>query len=183
MDHAPDRLAMVLNTEWPEAQDPEDPKDLEAVQRHLAFNLDWFASPLYNGQYPSLLQERLGERLPSFTKEEQELLRGSNDFFALNCYSARYVCDDSFWRRLANTASTFKTLPYISNVFLAELSAALASPETAEAPKVPENSWTSDAAYEFHGFSGCFEARGPHFQRVSRRFCQISSSFPAGVVS
>ncbi|KAM7476673.1 hypothetical protein LguiB_023916 [Lonicera macranthoides] len=35
--------------------------------------------------------ERLGERLPDFTDEQSEMLKGSADFIGLNYYTAKYV--------------------------------------------------------------------------------------------
>ncbi|CAE7742661.1 BGLU28, partial [Symbiodinium pilosum] len=118
---------MVLNTEWPEAQEPGNPADAAAVERFLAFNIDWFAEPLYAGDYPELMRMRVGERLPKFTAEEKEALKGSNDFFALNCYSARYICEDTPWRKFRNFQATLKILPYISDVPVARFKAAIAS--------------------------------------------------------
>ncbi|CAK8991259.1 unnamed protein product [Durusdinium trenchii] len=156
------RLAMVLNTEWPEAQEPENPEDQAAVERHKVFNLDWFARPLYDGDYPPLMRSRVGERLPRFTEAEQKSLKGSNDFFALNCYSARYICEDTAWRKWQNTAATLRILPYIADVPLQKLKAALASNKTdegstgeevpvggpAQARGLPATSWITDAGYE-----------------------------------
>ncbi|CAK8991791.1 unnamed protein product [Durusdinium trenchii] len=155
-------LAMVLNTEWPEAQEPENPEDQAAVERHKVFNLDWFARPLYDGDYPPLMRSRVGERLPRFTEAEQKSLKGSNDFFALNCYSARYICEDTAWRKWQNTAATLRILPYIADVPLQKLKAALASNKTdegstgeevpvggpAQARGLPATSWITDAGYE-----------------------------------
>lgn len=39
----------------------------------------WFADPVYLGKYPDSMRERLGARLPEFTEEELELLKGSSD--------------------------------------------------------------------------------------------------------
>ena len=162
------RLAMVLNTEWPEAQEPKNPQDIAAVERFLAFNIGWFADPLYTGDYPELMKSRVGERLPKFSDAEKEALRGSNDFFALNCYSARYICEDTPWRKLQNFQATLKILPYISDVPVARFKAAIAEkqamsseesvPSAASPPgllggpaspppdkPVPSNSWLTDA--------------------------------------
>ncbi|CAE8724562.1 unnamed protein product, partial [Polarella glacialis] len=123
------RLAMVLNTEWYEAQEPGNSADRVAVERALAFNLGWFAEPLYKGDYPPVMRQ------PQFSAEERQALQGSNDFFALNCYSARYVCEDTPWRNLQNLPATLRTLPYIADVVVAKFKAAVAE---AEAKKLAE---------------------------------------------
>jgi hypothetical protein len=43
------------------------------------------------GDYPSLMRERCGNRLPRFTGEQRSMLMNSVDFFGLNHYS-RCVC-------------------------------------------------------------------------------------------
>lgn len=41
-----------------------------------------------------MMKERCGDRLPEFTAEEKQLLKGSSDFFGLNsCESSvKYIC-------------------------------------------------------------------------------------------
>ena len=63
----------------------------------------WFANPIFseNGNYPQVMidnvkrnseeQGRTVSRLPEFTNEEIESLKGSSDFLALNYYTSRYV--------------------------------------------------------------------------------------------
>lgn len=49
---------------------------------------------MYKGQYPANMRNRCGDRLPTFTAEEQKLVKGSADFFGLNHYSSDYVTAD-----------------------------------------------------------------------------------------
>jgi len=35
--------------------------------------------------------EQLGDRLPTFTEEEVALVKGSNDFYGMNHYTANYI--------------------------------------------------------------------------------------------
>jgi hypothetical protein len=42
---------------------------------------------VYQGDYPSLMRERCGNRLPRFTADQRSMLVGSADFFGLNHYS------------------------------------------------------------------------------------------------
>jgi beta-glucosidase/6-phospho-beta-glucosidase/beta-galactosidase len=63
-------------------------RDQEAALRAMLFQWGWFVEPLVFGHYPAVMRERLGERLPNFTIEEQQQLIGSSDFFGLNYYSS-----------------------------------------------------------------------------------------------
>lgn len=71
--------------------DPEDPKDVEAAERKLEFAISWFADPVYFGKYPDSMRKQLGDRLPEFTPEESALVKGSNDFYGMNHYTANYI--------------------------------------------------------------------------------------------
>eukprot|EP00547_Thalassionema_nitzschioides_P004737 CAMPEP_0194223364 /NCGR_PEP_ID=MMETSP0156-20130528/34980_1 /TAXON_ID=33649 /ORGANISM="Thalassionema nitzschioides, Strain L26-B" /LENGTH=541 /DNA_ID=CAMNT_0038954475 /DNA_START=27 /DNA_END=1652 /DNA_ORIENTATION=- len=62
--------------------------DTEAAQRAMVFQLGWFADPIWFGDYPKEMKERLGSRLPRFTRRERSLLKGSSDFFGLNHHSS-----------------------------------------------------------------------------------------------
>jgi beta-glucosidase len=71
--------------------DPEDPLDVEAAERKLEFSISWFADPIYFGHYPASMVKQLGDRLPTFTPEEAALVKGSNDFYGMNHYTANYI--------------------------------------------------------------------------------------------
>jgi len=101
VEGAPGEIALALNTEWYEPMDPSDAADKASQSHMFAFNLGWFADPVYLGDYPEEMRNICGERLPEFSGEERELLKGSCDFFGLNTYSARYVGQASFARQLA----------------------------------------------------------------------------------
>jgi beta-glucosidase len=51
--------------------------------------------PLAFGDYPPVMKKIVGSRLPAFTKQESEMLRGAYDFIGLNHYSSLYIMDDS----------------------------------------------------------------------------------------
>jgi len=54
----------------------------------------WFAHPIYRGNWPAVMQERIDSRsflegfatsrLPPFSQEEIDFINGTYDFFALN---------------------------------------------------------------------------------------------------
>nr|E3W9M3.1 RecName: Full=Cyanidin 3-O-glucoside 7-O-glucosyltransferase (acyl-glucose); Short=AA7GT; Short=Dg AA7GT; AltName: Full=Acyl-glucose-dependent anthocyanin 7-O-glucosytransferase; AltName: Full=Beta-glucosidase like protein; Short=DgBGLUL; Flags: Precursor [Delphinium grandiflorum]BAJ33502.1 beta glucosidase like protein [Delphinium grandiflorum] len=68
--------------------------DIEATKRATAFYTGWAADPLVFGDYPIIMKENVGSRLPSFTKNESELVKGSFDFIGLNHYFVFYIQDD-----------------------------------------------------------------------------------------
>lgn len=77
--------------DWTEPWDPADPEDVAACERKLEFAISWFADPVYFGKYPDSMRKQLGDRLPEFTPSEAALLKGSNDFYGMNHYTANYV--------------------------------------------------------------------------------------------
>ncbi|MDD7986426.1 GH1 family beta-glucosidase [Lentisphaera marina] len=62
-------------------------EDRAAAERSLEFFLAWFADPVWKGDYPQVMRQRLGERLPQFSPDERKEILGSSDFFGLNHYS------------------------------------------------------------------------------------------------
>ncbi|KAF4040332.1 Glycosyl hydrolase family 1 [Phytophthora infestans] len=65
--------------------------NIAAAERSIAFHLGWLADPIYKGDYPQIMKDRLGDRLPVFTEEQKKLLKGSSDFFGLNNYSSAFA--------------------------------------------------------------------------------------------
>ncbi|KAI5081576.1 hypothetical protein GOP47_0002158 [Adiantum capillus-veneris] len=66
-------------------------EDANAVQRIFAFQLGWFLDPLTEGNYPAVMHELVGERLPSFTEEQKNNLKHSCDFIGINHYTTTYT--------------------------------------------------------------------------------------------
>ena len=50
-----------------------------------------FMDPLVNGDYPFIMRALVRDRLPYFTKEESEMIKGSYDFIGLNYYTTSYA--------------------------------------------------------------------------------------------
>nr|XP_009417742.1 PREDICTED: beta-glucosidase 22-like [Musa acuminata subsp. malaccensis] len=69
--------------------------DLQATQRLLDFFVGWIINPLVFGDYPKVMKKIVRSRLPSFTEEQSEQLKGSFDFIGLNHYSSIWVKDNS----------------------------------------------------------------------------------------
>ena len=84
-------IGITLNCEW---REPAGPAHADAVARELEFALGWFAEPIFlTGDYPAVMRERCGERLPAFTPEQSAMIKGSSDFFGFNWYSARIASE------------------------------------------------------------------------------------------
>ncbi|PON63682.1 Glycoside hydrolase [Trema orientale] len=69
----------------------ESKDDKAAAERLLDFELGWFMEPLVYGDYPESMKSLVKERLPTFTDEEKELVKGSFDFIGINYYTSRYA--------------------------------------------------------------------------------------------
>ncbi|CAI0412784.1 unnamed protein product [Linum tenue] len=81
-------------------------QDREATQRRIDFTLGWFQDPLATGDYPPSMRDLVGERLPEFSKEESEMLRGSFDFVGLNYYTSYYISDAPPSKSMPKSATT-----------------------------------------------------------------------------
>mmetsp|Transcript_7262 Transcript_7262/g.18343 ORF Transcript_7262/g.18343 Transcript_7262/m.18343 type:complete len:626 (-) Transcript_7262:106-1983(-) len=83
-------VGVTLNADWRQPWNAASDGDREAARQAMDFSLGWFAHPIWFGCYPQCMVDACGDRLPKFTPEEQELLRGSSDFFGLNSYSSNF---------------------------------------------------------------------------------------------
>ncbi|OWZ08594.1 Glycoside hydrolase [Phytophthora megakarya] len=87
------RIGIALNAEYGYPVDETNALDVTAAERKMEFDLGWFLAPLVTGDYPQMMRERVGERLPRFSPKESALVKGSYDVLMLNQYRSRVVTD------------------------------------------------------------------------------------------
>uniref|UniRef100_H2SKB4 Lactase n=1 Tax=Takifugu rubripes TaxID=31033 RepID=H2SKB4_TAKRU len=97
------KIGIALNSDWAEPKDQTRPEDKAAADRYLQSMLGWFAHPVFvDGDYPAALKTQVEKkrnecphsepaRLPVFTPEESQRIRGTADFFGLTHYTSRLV--------------------------------------------------------------------------------------------
>ncbi len=84
-------IGITNNCDWREPL-TDTQTDKDAAERALLFYVGWFAEPIFgSGDYPEVMRQRLGSRLPRFEESEQQALRGSSDFFGLNTYTTMFA--------------------------------------------------------------------------------------------
>uniref|UniRef100_G3UH20 Glucosylceramidase beta 3/pseudo n=1 Tax=Loxodonta africana TaxID=9785 RepID=G3UH20_LOXAF len=97
-----DIVSLALFYAWEKPADPDSATDQEASRRAIAFHLDFFAKPIFiDGDYPEVVKTQVASmskkqgypssRLPEFTEEEKRMIKGTADFFAVQCYMSRLV--------------------------------------------------------------------------------------------
>ncbi|XP_078795584.1 lactase/phlorizin hydrolase isoform X4 [Oryzias latipes] len=95
-------VSIALDADWVEPYDVNVHREILAADRAMQFRLGWFAHPIFkNGDYPEAMKEqvrvkselqRLTEsRLPSFTEDEKNFIRGTADVFCINHYTTKIV--------------------------------------------------------------------------------------------
>ena len=88
--HQKGQIGITNNFDWREPLTDSE-EDQAAAERARLFFVGWFADPIWLGDYPQVMKERLGERLPVFTPAQKQKLIGSADFFGLNHYTTQMV--------------------------------------------------------------------------------------------
>ncbi|XP_072400061.1 myrosinase 1-like [Diabrotica undecimpunctata] len=94
------KISIVLNTHsFLPATNSE--ADIVAAETKFQFMLGLYANPIFVGDFPDIVKKRIAarstaegrkaSRLPSFSKEEAEYIKGTHDYFGLNVYSAYLV--------------------------------------------------------------------------------------------
>ncbi|XP_068051279.1 lactase/phlorizin hydrolase isoform X1 [Anomalospiza imberbis] len=95
-------IALCPFISWAEPKTLSDPRDIAAADSYLQFLVGWFTHPIFkNGDYPEVMKWKVGNRselqnlplsrLPVFTAEEREYIRGTADVFCFNTYSTKIV--------------------------------------------------------------------------------------------
>nr|CAB38854.2 cardenolide 16-O-glucohydrolase [Digitalis lanata] len=85
------KIGMTNNVTYYLPYDEKYHEDVEASKRGVDFMLYWFVEPIVTGKYPERMVKRVGKRLPCFTVEEEEMVRGSYDFLGVNYYTTYYA--------------------------------------------------------------------------------------------
>mmetsp|Transcript_92002 Transcript_92002/g.176260 ORF Transcript_92002/g.176260 Transcript_92002/m.176260 type:complete len:567 (+) Transcript_92002:90-1790(+) len=84
------KIGVVISSAWYHPFDPASESDKAAAQRALDFVVGQFSDPLFFGDYPAIMREVCGDRLPKFTPEESKMITGSVDFYGINSYTTRF---------------------------------------------------------------------------------------------
>lgn len=101
-------ISIALNGVWAEPLDPKMEADIEAAQLQMDFSFSWFADPIFlTGDYPESIKKRLSWTMPKISPEDQILLKGSADFFALNQYTSSFTTRPSFSLNSTNNFASF----------------------------------------------------------------------------
>lgn len=82
------RISLKHGWGYPEPYS-NSPQDQYAAKRYVDFTAGWLNEPLFGSEnetceYPQEMVRTLGDKLPAFSKREQNLVRGSADFYAWN---------------------------------------------------------------------------------------------------
>ena len=97
------QIGLNLEATWSEPKIWSDEKEVDAAWRMMQFNLGWFIHPLVHGDYPEIIKQYVNEnrnsmqsdvKMPEFTSEEINAIRGTADFIGLN-YKASYIARNS----------------------------------------------------------------------------------------
>lgn len=81
-------ITLVCNGTYPYSASLDDQN---AAQRVIDFTLGWFMDPIISGNYPTTMKERIGNRLPKFTEQQSQQLKGTFDFIGVNYYTSQYA--------------------------------------------------------------------------------------------
>ncbi|KAG5877874.1 hypothetical protein JTB14_028074 [Gonioctena quinquepunctata] len=100
------KVAMVIDSPWYEPGS-DSAADLEAADRLRQFIHGMYAHPIHIGDWPQVVKDRVAfrskleglaeSRLPVFTQEEIDLIRGTHDYIALNHYASEMVSATNEW--------------------------------------------------------------------------------------
>ncbi|CAL8463585.1 g3119 [Coccomyxa elongata] len=83
------KISMNLNCDWGQPLSGSQ-ADADAAQRKIEFMLGAFADPIFFGDFPASVKQRISY-LPQITSQMAADLKGSIDYFALNHYTSTYV--------------------------------------------------------------------------------------------
>ncbi|XP_041662215.1 lactase-phlorizin hydrolase-like isoform X2 [Cheilinus undulatus] len=90
-------ISITINSDWSEPRNPYKQEDIDAARRVVQFYIGWFAHPVFNGDYSDMMKTIIRDRslaaglpksrLPEFTPEEIQRIKGTYDYFGFNHYT------------------------------------------------------------------------------------------------
>ncbi|XP_064182876.1 lactase/phlorizin hydrolase [Anguilla rostrata] len=90
-------ISITINSDWAEPRNPYKQEDIDSARRVVQFYIGWFAHPVFNGDYSDVMKNIIRERslaaglpksrLPEFTPEEVQRIKGTYDYFGFNHYT------------------------------------------------------------------------------------------------
>ncbi|XP_018570324.1 myrosinase 1-like [Anoplophora glabripennis] len=93
-------ISMAVHCGWYQAES-NTTEDLEAAETKSQFVIGLYMHPIYLGDYPKVVKDRIAmrsekegfskSRLPEFSEEEIEYIKDTHDFFGINYYSTYNV--------------------------------------------------------------------------------------------
>ncbi|XP_060532763.1 myrosinase 1-like [Cylas formicarius] len=128
-------VSIALDHPWSEPYS-DSPLDVEAANIENQFGLGWYAHPIYHGNWPQPMIERIGNRsllegytfsrLPVLSNEDVEYIKGTHDYFAINIYTGYYtqhiddygVGEPSYWLDKGNNVFSDPSWPKSSSDWL-----------------------------------------------------------------
>lgn len=84
------KISIPLNCDWMEPFSSSK-EDKDAALRALLWKMGLFADPIFFGDYPKEVKDRVSVRLPEFNETEKKVLKGSLDYFSLNHYTGSMI--------------------------------------------------------------------------------------------
>jgi len=96
------QIGIVLDYKWtyPET---DDPKDDEMAQWDRDNVIGFWADPIYgSGDFPQSLKTFYGNEMPVLSAAEQNLLRGSADFYGANTYGGKITKSEAYSKTLSD---------------------------------------------------------------------------------
>ncbi|XP_067665990.1 lactase/phlorizin hydrolase-like [Haliotis asinina] len=97
------QVGISVSFDWMEPVKPDNVDDVDAAVRAMQFTGGLAAEPIFgSGQFPDVVMSQVEkrcrernitncDRLVSFTKQEQAIIKGSSDFFGLNHFTSSLV--------------------------------------------------------------------------------------------
>lgn len=60
---------------------------------------------MFIGDYPKVMRQLVGDRLPRFTVKERKMVKGSTDYIGINYYSSHYARHESNRANISNASA------------------------------------------------------------------------------